>query len=160
MNKNEYINSNVLSNRQREFKSELWDEYNAARRKSNIFGGIISAVATIYINSKYLGCDYSGTLSDSDKIKTAAVFIGLLFLWRMIRQIFMQKTFDSGELPYDDEVKAAVERMSPQNAMKYLEEEKEHKDNCKSAKTSGNAAAFILMAAVVGVYYAVQKGMI
>lgn len=160
MNKNEFINANVLTDSQRKYKADVWNRYNSMRRKSNVFGGIISAVATIYINTKYLGCDYSGTLSDSDKIKTVTVFIGLLFLWRMIRQTFMQKTFDSGELPYDDEVKAAVERMSPQDAMKYLEEEKEHKDNCKSAKTSGNAAAFILMAAVVGVYYAVQKGMI
>lgn len=160
MNKNEFINSNVLSNRQREFKSELWDEYNAARRKSNVFGGIISAVAAIYISSKYLGCDYSGAISDTDKIKTAAVFIGLLFLWRMIRQTFMQKSFQR-ELPFGEEEKAAVEKMTPQDAADYLREKKEHKDSCKAAKNSGNGIAFLLILAVVlGYAYAVQKGLI
>lgn len=151
MNKHDYLTKATLTDKQREFRAEYWNKYHSTRRKLNAVGGLISAVIT-YKALPCLNIDTAQPLTDNDILKVCAVYGALLFVWRLFRQQ-IQATATPTDY-YDEEVRQAVDKLTPQQAVQLLNEDNERMTAYKTDKTLKNGTAVALMImAVIGAYF-------
>lgn len=158
MTRREYETQATLTDKQRQFRRDYYNKYQSNRRKLNIVGGILSAVATIKA-LPLLHINPAQTLTDSDKLKAVTVFALCLILWRFIRQQ-IQKTFTPTEY-YDSEVADEIEKLTPSEARQILKEDKERFDSYQKDKGRANLTHIFLIAlSVIGVYFCIKGGIL
>lgn len=154
-----YINNATLTDRQKQHRAAILQNADNKRRKFNIVGGIVSAVATLYICKEYAHIDYTQALTENDKIIIAAVYMACLMLWRFVRQKISAATTPKDT--YGQEERKAVDEMTPQQARQYLRELDELQTAYKNGKNTGNTFFIMLIcAAAVGMYCAIKGGII
>lgn len=154
-----YVNNATLTDRQREQRTEIFKKNDGKRRKLNVVGGLISAVATLYICKEYAHIDYTQALTDTDKMTIAVIYMALLMMWRFIRQKIMAVTTPTDV--YGAEERKAVAEMTPQQARQYLREEKELQNAYHDGKRKGNTLFIILVpCAIAFMLYLIDKGVL
>lgn len=154
-----YINNATLTDGQRQHRAEIFKNSDGKRRKLNVVGGIISAVATLYICKEYAHIDYTQALTDTDKMTIAVIYMALLMIWRFIRQKIMVAITPSD--PYGAEERKAVAEMTPQQARQYLSELDELQKAYNGGKNRGNVLFIILVpCAIAFMLYLIDKGVL
>lgn len=155
MNKQDYITKATLTDKQREFRAEYRNKYHSTRRKLNAVGGLVCGVIT-YKALPYLNIDISQPLTDTDVLKVCVMYGALLFAWRLFRQQIQGKNTPADY--YDEEVKQAIDKLTPQQAVQLLKEDNERMTAYKTDKTRANGTACVLMVLLVIGTYLFFKG--